>query len=134
MAKITAIPSACPQCGGEVWDNTKRPKKNPKAPDAACKDKENCQWAGWLPKASEAGGSARPTYTWDELGKVYQRCRLVADRVWKGSAVEKDPTALVAATATLFIAAKDSGLKVEAPKPEPKPEPPPFDDDGEMPY
>ena len=31
---------ACPQCGGEMWDNRGR-KKNPKAPDFRCKN-ENC--------------------------------------------------------------------------------------------
>jgi len=30
----------CPKCGGEMWDNTTS-KKNPKAPDYKCKDK-NC--------------------------------------------------------------------------------------------
>lgn len=134
MAKISAVPTECPSCGGPVWDNTKKPKRNPKAPDAACKDKENCRWAGWLDTPKTGGGSPRVTYTWDDLGKTYQRCRLVAERVWKGSAVEKDPTALVAATATLFIAAKDIGLKVEAPKPEPKPDPSSYNSDVEMPF
>lgn len=32
-----AVP-ACPQCGGDMWDNRGR-KKNPKAPDFKCKDK-----------------------------------------------------------------------------------------------
>lgn len=31
---------ACPQCGGEMWDNRGK-KKNPKAPDFRCKN-ENC--------------------------------------------------------------------------------------------
>lgn len=135
MAKITAIPTECPDCGGPVWDNTKRPKKNPKAPDAACKDKEQCKWAGWLDTPKSSGGG-RVAYSWDELGRTYQRCRMTAERVWKGSIVDKDASALVAATAALFIAAKDCGLKVEKvepPKPKPEPEPPPFDDE-EMPF
>ncbi|MBU1023355.1 hypothetical protein KKB99_03610, partial [bacterium] len=45
----------CPNCGGPMWDNTQN-KKNPKAPDFKCKDK-NCVdpetgyvTAVWLPK------------------------------------------------------------------------------------
>ena len=129
----------CPQCGGECYDNAQKIEGGWKGPLHKCKDRE-CGWVKWPPKepkGSNHGGRSsgpRVTYTWDELGKTYQRCRLVADRVWKGSAVEKDPTALVAATATLFIAAKDMGLKVEAPKPEPKPEPSSYNSDVEMPF
>ena len=36
-----AVPP-CPQCGGEMWDNRGR-KKNPKAPDFVCKDKQGCK-------------------------------------------------------------------------------------------
>jgi hypothetical protein len=48
----------CPNCGGEMWDNTKD-KKNPKGPDYKCKDK-NCidphsgmTTAIWLPKGAK---------------------------------------------------------------------------------
>jgi hypothetical protein len=61
-----SIPSACPQCGGELWDNREN-KKNPKAPDWKCKDKtcidaKGFVTAGWLekPNAKGAKGNAHP--------------------------------------------------------------------------
>lgn len=121
MAKITAIPTECPQCGGGVWDNTKKPKTSPKAPDARCKDKEGCGWAGWLPKDSAAPGGfgggkggSRTAYTWAELGNVYAKAKGIAGKVW-GDKVT--PAELIAATATVFIQAVQSGLKVDAQKP-----------------
>ena len=39
---------ACPKCGGPMWDN-RSSKRNPKAPDFKCKDK-NCEGAVWPPK------------------------------------------------------------------------------------
>lgn len=46
---------ACPECGGEMWDN--RDKKasgqySPKSPDAACKDK-SCKGRVWVIKSEE---------------------------------------------------------------------------------
>lgn len=37
----------CPACGGEMWDN-RTDKKNPRAPDLKCKDREGCDHAIWL--------------------------------------------------------------------------------------
>ena len=39
-------PVQCPTCGGEMWDNRKE-KKNPKAPDLKCKDRDNCDGLWW---------------------------------------------------------------------------------------
>ena len=55
----TGIPSACPKCGGPLWDNSDpATKKSPKGPDWACKDK-SCKdplsgyvTAGWIAKAA----------------------------------------------------------------------------------
>jgi hypothetical protein len=70
-APAAGIPSACPQCGGKVWDNREN-KKNPKAPDWKCRDKE-CKddkgftTGGWVekPKAGKpnayAGKNAQPS-------------------------------------------------------------------------
>ena len=38
----------CPECGQKVWDNTKKPKLNPKGPDFKCSDKDNCGLAMWI--------------------------------------------------------------------------------------
>lgn len=48
------IEPRCPTCGGECWDNRFN-KKNPKAPDWKCKDRE-CGGAIWPPR----GASRRP--------------------------------------------------------------------------
>jgi hypothetical protein len=46
----TSVVPACPKCGGPMWDN-RASKRNPKAPDFKCKDK-NCEGALWPPKQS----------------------------------------------------------------------------------
>lgn len=47
---------SCPQCGGGMWDNTRErdggPKKNPRAPDYKCRDKE-CGGVIWPPKGQK---------------------------------------------------------------------------------
>src|SRR6267378_992956 len=43
--KLAPVP--CPKCGGPCWDNVAT-KRNPKAPDYACKDKEGCGAGVWL--------------------------------------------------------------------------------------
>lgn len=44
------IPTGCPKCGSEMWDN-RFDKKNPKGPDFKCKNR-GCQHPIWLqPKA-----------------------------------------------------------------------------------
>jgi hypothetical protein len=42
----------CPKCGGPMWDN-RSSKRNPKAPDYKCRDK-NCDGAIWPPKQATA--------------------------------------------------------------------------------
>ena len=49
-ATSSATP-ACPKCGGLMWDN-RAGKKNPKAPDFKCRDK-NCDGVIWPPKQTE---------------------------------------------------------------------------------
>jgi hypothetical protein len=44
----SSVVPACPKCGGPMWDN-RSSKRNPKAPDYKCKDK-NCEGALWPPK------------------------------------------------------------------------------------
>ena len=51
----------CPKCEGPMWDNTKD-KRNPKAPDYKCKDKD-CSGAVWLTPKSEA-----PAEDYDPFG------------------------------------------------------------------
>jgi len=46
------IDPRCPTCGGECWDNRFN-KKNPKAPDWKCKDRE-CGGAIWPPRGARS--------------------------------------------------------------------------------
>lgn len=49
---------ACPSCGGKMWDN-REGKKNPKAPDFKCRDKQ-CDGVIWPRKKVAAGGPGAP--------------------------------------------------------------------------
>jgi hypothetical protein len=49
-ADATPIPN-CPKCQGEMWDN-RVGKKNPKAPDFKCKDRE-CDGVIWPPRGAK---------------------------------------------------------------------------------
>lgn len=48
---VKQVPSACPNCGGGLWDNRGK-KKNPKAPDFKCKNK-GCDGCYWPPSAKD---------------------------------------------------------------------------------
>jgi hypothetical protein len=52
----TVAPIACPDCGGEMWNNIGT-KKNPKQPDYKCKDKDSCGKGVWIDK-KKGGGKA----------------------------------------------------------------------------
>ena len=44
----------CPKCGGKMWDN-RLGKRNPKAPDFKCRDRD-CDGVVWPPKPPRAAG------------------------------------------------------------------------------
>jgi hypothetical protein len=50
-ATMTAVPP-CPKCGGDMFDN-RLSKKNPKAPNFRCKDREGCDGVIWPPRNGE---------------------------------------------------------------------------------
>ena len=51
------LPS-CPRCQGPMWDN-REGKRNPKAPDFKCKDRE-CDGVIWPPRNAAAAPAASP--------------------------------------------------------------------------
>lgn len=137
--KIAEIPTTCPDCGGGVWDNTKgRGKRSPKAPDAACKDKQGCGWAGWLPddvKVAKANTARPQEYAWGPLLKFCLQYTKKEIAPLLSNTVDEDVVYKYAYT--IFAAAKDGGhafklpeappapaVAVEAPTP-PRPAPPP---------
>src|ERR1700716_1567743 len=47
--------STCPKCQGPMWDN-REGKRNPKAPDFKCKDRE-CDGVIWPPRGATAAAA-----------------------------------------------------------------------------
>lgn len=45
--RTAEVPECCEMCGGDYWDNRDN-KRNPKAPDFKCKDKDGCGAGGWI--------------------------------------------------------------------------------------
>lgn len=128
----------CPQCGGATWNNAQKNQqragegKKP-LPLWACKDKDGCGWVKWPPKDSAVKqnvgekGAVRSTAP---LAPVYSDCMDIAARAVKHYIGDEATAAdVVAATATLFIAATNTGRPVKKPvappPPPPKPEPEP---------
>ncbi len=117
----------CPDCGGPMWDN-RQTKKNPKQPDFKCKDKDGCGKGVWVKaKGNDAPGARGPASgaARRPLGPLYYDCLKLAK-----ACVEKElkgalPADVIAAAATLFIAASRDGTPLTAPKPKPAPPPEP---------
>ena len=142
----------CPKCGGEIWSNAHKNEQRANEgkrplPLFACKDKDGCGWIKWPPKGQQSGGAgsrghsasagnagAGPKHS-RPLGPLYNECARIAAAVVKLHVPNATPTDVVAATATLFIAAANTGAPMIAPpkpKPAPPPEPEPEDDGGNM--
>lgn len=91
MSKIA--PVQCPKCGGQMWDNMDG-KRNPKAPDYACKDKQNCGAGVWLKDAeknalratsqsSNGTGPAAANRPKPILDKLFRQCIIAAEAMGK---------------------------------------------------
>ena len=134
----------CPNCGGEVWNNAQKNRdresegKKP-LPLYACKDKDGCKWVQWPPRnataakpAPRAQGTppAPSVRSTRPLGPLYYACMKIAAATVKQHIGDKaTPADIVAACATLFIGATNTGAPL-APPPKPAPEPEPEQDDG----
>ncbi len=133
----------CPQCGGDVWNNAQKNEQRARdgkkpMPLLTCKDKDGCGWVKWPPKGQAATGgqgkgTAAPSGPRRPLGPLYFECLKMAK-----ACVEKElkgalPADVIAATATLFIAASRDGTPLVAPKPKPAPPPEPeYEDDRDF--
>lgn len=118
-----------------MWDN-RETKKSPKQPDYKCKNR-TCDKAVWLEKKANGNGgatagagpgvngarSSRP------LGPLYFQCLKIAaasvQQELKKAGITPTGADVVAATATLFIAATNTGAPITTPKAKPAPPPPP---------
>ena len=53
--ELASPPPACPKCWGDMWDN-RVGKRNPKAPDFKCKDRE-CDGVIWPPRDAKVAAT-----------------------------------------------------------------------------
>lgn len=107
----------CPKCDGPMWDN-RTDKKTPKSPDYKCKDK-GCGHPIWLekkasaPKGQSNGQATHGKWTWLSLQETYRKSLLIASKQVKALVPNATPGDVVAATATVFIAASRDGIQSE---------------------
>jgi hypothetical protein len=123
----------CPNCGGPVWDNAEKVAKGWKGPLMKCRD-DQCGWIVWPPKPKPAptrplSGPTQPVprtarWTWPELSATYYQSLLIARKqvIGLATAAKIDYTMadILAAAATVFIAASRDGVKQPQPEPEPE--------------
>lgn len=108
----------CPKCSGETYDN--RPKKasgeySAKSPDFKCKNKE-CGGVIWPDKdaakpstrSADVSSGRPPKWTWTQLSTIYERSLFIAKKHLDNKFSSAD---VVAATATVFIAATRDGVQ-----------------------
>src|SRR3954471_11990192 len=76
---------ACPNCGGEMWDNREN-KRNPKAPDFKCKN-AGCDGVIWPPRDPNAG-PAKPAGTVDDPA-----CPVCGGKMWDDRLSKRNPRA-----------------------------------------
>jgi hypothetical protein len=127
----------CPDCAGAMWDN-RNDKRNPKSPDFKCKNK-SCGKGIWEERKpnetpavmpSNGNGHAIPTAPNGKrpLGPLYGECLEFAQKACTHYLGDVSHADVIAAAATLFIAATRDGTPLRAPKavaPPPPPPPPP---------
>lgn len=109
-------PIQCPKCGGAMWNNIEG-KRNPKAPDYACKNKEGCGGGVWLKPEEKAAlasqssngavrSAARPPIVLDKMMKAcVKTAQAIGDELFKdGEAVGLDAALTLNMATTIFIA------------------------------
>jgi hypothetical protein len=85
----TAVPN-CPKCQGPMWDN-RVGKRNPKAPDFKCKDRE-CDGVVWPPRGAKPVAAAAP----DAAGPVaagMPACPVCGGAMWDDRTSKRNPKA-----------------------------------------
>ncbi len=109
-------PVSCPKCGGQMWNNIEG-KRNPKAPDYACKDKQGCGAGVWLKDAEKAalasvsppvkqnGASPRPPVVLDKMMRAcVKAAQAIASESFKdGDRVGLDDQLTLNMATTLYI-------------------------------
>src|SRR5262245_30541962 len=77
----------CPNCGGEIYDNSAKPfnAQGKRRPLYKCKD-DSCGWVKWPPKEQRAGGKpgaaangpAGPKWTWGQISGLFGKSLKIA--------------------------------------------------------
>lgn len=104
----------CGKCGGETWDNTEKVAGGWRGPLRKCKDK-SCDWVLWPPRDQKASAPKKasnggPKWTWPQLSALYRNSLLVARKHVTTALPNAAPGDIIAATATVFIAASRDGV------------------------
>ena len=83
-APETELPH-CPKCSGDMWDN-RESKRNPRAPDFKCKNRE-CDGVIWPPRDAQAAAAPQQP-SGDEPA-----CPVCGGRMWDDRASKRNPRA-----------------------------------------
>jgi hypothetical protein len=115
--RAQTAPIPCPKCGGPMYDNIadkaagKRPQK---APDYACKDRENCDHGVWLKDSEKNALQATTAATGGKAGRrpividsLMDQCVAAAKEILGrqlGDLAKAPPELIVNMATTMFIA------------------------------
>jgi hypothetical protein len=91
--EATAVPPpTCPKCQGPMWDN-REGKRNPKAPDFKCKDRE-CDGVLWPPRgAKPAASAATPAQATGAVAPGMPACPICGGPMWDDRTSKRNPRA-----------------------------------------
>jgi hypothetical protein len=89
-ADATPIPN-CPKCQGPMWDN-RVGKKNPKAPDFKCKDRE-CDGVIWPPRGMKPTGPAAAPEPAGNVAPGMPACPICSGPMWDDRTSKRNPRA-----------------------------------------
>ena len=90
--ELAAPLPTCPKCSGDMWDN-RVGKRNPKAPDFKCKDRE-CDGVIWPPRDAVAAASqATPTGEPAAPAEGMPACPICGGAMWDDRLTKRNPKA-----------------------------------------
>jgi hypothetical protein len=85
-------PPACPKCGGAMWDN-RVGKRNPKAPDFKCKDRE-CDGVIWPPRDAKLATTPTAAGTEPQAASGgMPSCPICGGAMWDDRLSKRNPKA-----------------------------------------
>jgi hypothetical protein len=85
-----AIPN-CPKCQGPMWDN-REGKRNPKAPDFKCKDRE-CDGVIWPPRGATPAATVAAPQPIGTVAPGMPACPICGGPMWDDRTSKRNPRA-----------------------------------------